>query len=394
MRELVNYQSKEANFLTKQLWRAAGADENVLKYCSYTDHVKYAAIGGIIVFTALLAGISAGFAVQSIFKTPVASVIIAIFWSIMIYNLDRFIVAATGKGDGKEGISWYDLKLGWPRILLAVIIGVVISAPLEVKIMEPEINQMQVHENENISKKLREKHLNKFRNKPEIKDKYKKIDQFKIELNDLNELVKLNRNRASDETSSAKGGPGRNYNTFVADADKYQKQAKEKGNEIKILEDEIRAIEKSDVDDKLKKEMDVIEGNTGLMSKLSMADKYAEDKDSEAIPWLIRLFFIILEITPILTKMMLIKSPYDYLSENLDEITKAKQAIEIRHEFLRDENGQLLTKTLNYVPMQVIKEQKDAIEAQERLSQDIIAEWEKRELKNVKDNLDDYITKA
>ena len=29
MRELVNYQSKEANFLTKQLWRAAGADENL-----------------------------------------------------------------------------------------------------------------------------------------------------------------------------------------------------------------------------------------------------------------------------------------------------------------------------------------------------------------------------
>lgn len=394
MRELVNYQSKEANFLTKQLWRAAGADENVLKYCSYTDHVKYAAIGGIIVFTALLAGISAGFAVQSIFKTPVASVIIAVFWAIMIYNLDRFIVAATGKGDGKEGISWYDLKLGWPRILLAVIIGVVISAPLEVKIMEPEINQMQVHENDKILKDLKEQHLSLFKNKPEIKDKYQEISKLIGEEKDYTNQAKENYTLASNENKTENGGCGPKCQKFTSMAKEFEEKANEKRNFRIKLETQIRAIEKSDVDDKLKKEMVVIEGNTGLMSKLSMADKYAEENDSEAIPWLIRLFFIILEITPILTKMMLIKSPYDYLSENLDEITKAKQAIEIRHEFLRDENGQLLTKTLNYVPMQVIKEQRDAIEAQERLSQDIIAEWEKRELKNVKDNLDDYITKA
>lgn len=387
MRELVNYQSKEANFLTKQLWRAAGADENVLKYCSYTDHVKYAAIGGIIVFTALLAGISAGFAVQSIFKTPVASVIIAVFWSIMIYNLDRFIVAATGKGDGKEGISWYDLKLGWPRILLAVIIGVVISAPLEVKIMEPEIERMLMDEVKGKKEEF----------KTEEKASIERINILKAEIkNDSINLVKISEDKnkwdalAQKESESGYGTETqKKKKEALVYQDRFDALEKLKKSKIEEIDKIEKAIEKTAGEKALE-----YKNQSGLMSRLAMAEHYAEKEKSEAIPWLIRLFFIILEITPILTKMMLIKSPYDYLSENLDEITKAKQAIEIRHEFLRDENGQLLTKTLNYVPMQVIKEQKDAIEAQERLSQDIIAEWEKRELKNVKDNLDDYITKA
>lgn len=390
MRELVNYQSKTPSFLTKLLWRAAGADEKVLEKCSYTDHVKYAAIGGIIIFTALLASISAGFAIQSIFKNTVASVLVAVFWGIMIYNLDRFIVSATGKGDGKEGISWYDLKLGWPRIILAIIIGIVISAPLEVKIMEPEIERMLMDEVKD------KKEFFKTQETPsldQIKTLKNQINSDSLELINLTGEIKRWANAAEIEGDPKNRG-------FGPETQKKLNKSEAKEEEKRKLEI-VREDRKKEVDsiqtkiDKIAEQKALeYKNQSGLMSRLAMAEHYAKDQDSEAIPWLIRLFFIILEITPILTKMMLIKSPYDYLSDNLDEITKAKEAIEIRHEFLRDENGQLLTKTLNYVPLQVIKEQKDAIEAQERLSQEIISEWEKREMKNAKDNLDDYISKT
>ena len=54
-------------------------------------------------------------------------------------NLDRFIVAASGPGDGKDTISGSEFKTALPRIVMAVLIGLVLAAPLEVRIMKTEI---------------------------------------------------------------------------------------------------------------------------------------------------------------------------------------------------------------------------------------------------------------
>jgi len=40
---------------------------------------------------------------------------------------------------------------------------------------------------------------------------------------------------------------------------------------------------------------------------------------------------MIVEIAPVILKLMLIKGPYDYMSENVNQILEAKQGISIHH---------------------------------------------------------------
>ena len=44
------------------------------------------------------------------FKTVVLSILFGIIWGLIIFNIDRFIVASTGKGDGTDAITWRSLE--------------------------------------------------------------------------------------------------------------------------------------------------------------------------------------------------------------------------------------------------------------------------------------------
>jgi hypothetical protein len=100
---------------------------------------KYFGIGGTIVFTALMASLAGGYAFFTAFKSVSLSVFFGIFWGSLIFNLDRYIVSSFGVGDGKKTISWQEIKEALPRLLMAVILGIVIATPLELKIFEKEI---------------------------------------------------------------------------------------------------------------------------------------------------------------------------------------------------------------------------------------------------------------
>ena len=68
------------------------------------------------------------------------TVILGIIWGIIIFNLDRFIVSSTGKGDGTDSISWKEFIQAFPRIIIAIVLGFAISAPLEIRILQTEID--------------------------------------------------------------------------------------------------------------------------------------------------------------------------------------------------------------------------------------------------------------
>lgn len=124
--------------LNEFLWICAGADRKVLRQCP-TDYAKYAGIGGTILFTALMAMLSGGYALFSVFGSVWTAFGFGVFWGMLIFNLDRFIVN-TMYSDGKVTISWNEFVCGLPRIIMAIFLGVVISTPLELKIFEDEIS--------------------------------------------------------------------------------------------------------------------------------------------------------------------------------------------------------------------------------------------------------------
>ena len=105
------------------LWICAGANRKILRQCP-TDYAKYAGTGGTILFTAIMAAISGGYAISFVFQEAPLYVPLGfgLVWGLMIFNLDRFMVN-TMYSDGKVTISKQEFFSGLPRITIAIFLG-------------------------------------------------------------------------------------------------------------------------------------------------------------------------------------------------------------------------------------------------------------------------------
>lgn len=174
-----------AGFLNEFLWICAGVNRKILRQCP-TDYAKYAGIGGTILFTALMAMLSGGYAMSTIFtdenKEPIipVAILFGVFWGLLIFNLDRFIVN-TMYSDGKHTISKGEFIAGLPRIIIAIFLGVVISMPLELKIFEDEI---KIKIEENIKERIKEYQAS---DNQEIAVLQTRIDTLRIQIKQIQE---------------------------------------------------------------------------------------------------------------------------------------------------------------------------------------------------------------
>ena len=174
-----------AGLLNEFLWICAGVNRKILRQCP-TDYAKYAGIGGTILFTALMAMLSGGYAMSTIFtdenKEPIipVAILFGVFWGLLIFNLDRFIVN-TMYSDGKHTISKDEFIAGLPRIIIAIFLGVVISMPLELKIFEDEI---KIKIEENIKERIKEYQAS---DNQEIAVLQTRIDTLRIQIKQIQE---------------------------------------------------------------------------------------------------------------------------------------------------------------------------------------------------------------
>ena len=141
-----NKKKYRVGLFKKFAWWCAGADQDLLTMCP-SDHSKYVGVGTVILFTALMAWFSSFIAMRHVFSVAdkdiwnlgsLGAALFAFFWGSMIFFLDRFITN-TMYSDGKVTISKQEFFSGLPRITIAVFLGIVISAPLELIIFDKEI---------------------------------------------------------------------------------------------------------------------------------------------------------------------------------------------------------------------------------------------------------------
>lgn len=123
-------------------WSCSGVNIPLLKECP-NDYNRYSNIGATIFFTALLAWVSMGYALNSVFKSLPPSVLFGFIWSLMIFTLDRTIVSSMQKPSQdvtyKEFEFWRESLFALIRLGIAVIISLVIMKPLEIKIFEDRL---------------------------------------------------------------------------------------------------------------------------------------------------------------------------------------------------------------------------------------------------------------
>lgn len=115
----------------------AGSSTDLLQECPNSEWIKHTAIGTAVFFTSVLAFLSSFFALHVVFDSVAICLPLALLWSLIIFNLDRFIVSSFRK----SGEPLKEFLQAVPRLLLAVVIALVISKPLEMEIFRTEVRQ-------------------------------------------------------------------------------------------------------------------------------------------------------------------------------------------------------------------------------------------------------------
>ena len=296
----------------------SGADTDILKTCSKGEQNKYAGIGATVFFTAVMAFIASAYALFTVFDNIYSSIFFGLIWGLLIFNLDRFIVSTIKKSDSFKS----ELLQATPRIILAVIIAIVISKPLEMKIFEKEINQVL----------LEEKNSMTLANKEQIATQYTpKTEQLKADILGLkNEIAtkEVETNALYDTyISEAEGtagtkllgkGPVYKEKRDKHDAALAELQSLKQTNaeRISTLESQIAALDLEYVD-QVTNTQPIIDGFDGLMARINALDK---------LPWLpsffIFLLFLAIETSPIIAKLLSPKGAYDYKLEDQESAVR------------------------------------------------------------------------
>ena len=131
----------------------------------------------------------------------------------------------------------------------------------------------------------------------------------------------------------------------------------------------------------------IANGLDGLLERI----KIAEEISGFWISLFITLLFMAIELTPVFFKLMLTKTPYDYLAENRDELLKAQYGIEVKYDFYKDKEGQERHLIINHEAERLIYEKIKVTEIQNELTNYAIEQYKIREMKKIDENIDDYI---
>ena len=357
-------QEKIGNFLCF----CAGADTQLLARCPQSERVKEQGIGGVVFATATLAFFSGSYAFYTVFSPKpgfmagavqevslvaewsamFGAVLFGLVWSLVIFNLDRFIVASGGHGDGTDKITLGEFGRAIPRIIMAIVIGLVLSKPLEIRIMKTEIEAQLREDQDAALKRLDAATQARFdKIESELKEQRAKIEsnggEIVVQSKKYSDAWQERQKEEGDECAGkgeSSGMPGFGPRCKAARVrtveakqmlEQYNAEHKEEIQDIKRRQDaiqqEINALAKKREDEKNYDNKKAVAKVDGLIMRIQIAHKIAPTAS-----YMLTALLMVLEIAPIFFKMMLTLGPYDYFNENQKRIALAMRGIHPRDE--------------------------------------------------------------
>ena len=310
------------NWFQQFLVICSGSNVHILKKTP-SEWNKFAGIGGIVLFTAVFATLSAGYAMFTIFDDIWASVGFAILWGLMIFNLDRYIVSSIKK----TGTWWNQILMAIPRLILATFLGIIISKPLELKIFEKEVNKQLNTIIQRNKTKLQAEMNGRIMQQSGPFDTEKKQIQAKTiayQKSYDSAAVELEKEILGKQSSltSGKVGYGTNAKRKAElkeqrrqDLENYQKQIAPR---LEYLDKEVSKVYTNIEKERDKTEIFEDQFN-GFAARLQALDELGKNSAiiGVAAAFIMGLF-ITLEISPVLIKLISSVGPYDYLLEKTE----------------------------------------------------------------------------
>ncbi|MVZ61869.1 DUF4407 domain-containing protein [Sphingobacterium humi] len=315
-------------------WWCAGVHRETLERYP-EEHNKYISIGATIFFTGLFAALAGGYALYFVFSgSPFAifyALIFGLIWGLAIFNLDRYIVLSIDKNRNAAK----QLLQALPRILLAILIGLIISRPLELKIFDKEIREYLrteylVQQNAKIDT------LNKtFENKYLVE--YGQLNTLKTQADSLEASIKTSRQQLNHEIFGTKTDETSGVMGYGPYAKMKESALNQQQNYLDTLRGRIQQKESTLLQRK---------GAEGLLDQRILSDKSLDsainvagfadrnaalsnlhkkpdgtvNKSTENAVIFIALLFIFFECLPVFVKLMSGKDAYDNALRNQREI--------------------------------------------------------------------------
>ncbi len=439
-----------SNFLIK----CSGADKEILDQCTIKEKNKFIGIGSTLILTAFLASLSGGYAIYSTFDSFVISTIIGIFWGIVIFSLDRYIVTSIDK----KGKWWNQLLTALPRLLIALVLAITISKPLELRLFQDAINKSmgeisdasisgcEKDWNEKLEKYEKIKSDLENARKQKTEEIYNKDGIYNDFVIDQEELKNINKGKQSSIYQNNPIIARGTFYSFVRRGDgsmiktvKRNAAAINALNENKILKQniadnnlKINEIETGKIERKktLRTQVETTENQYAkdiegaqqqiddhnkerniFLTECRTLAKNAKDlpaqlqalskltKENESIAWaslLITLLFVILETAPVVVKLLSSKGTYEEILETKEYEIRMEQKIIISN--LNDEINTVLKISNEKNKNKLDAELKGNSEllneialAQADIAKVAVAKWKEDEIEKLKNSQNNHV---
>lgn len=362
--------SQTPGWLEGFLWFCSGADPDILQACPRSERIKYTGIGGTVFFTGLLASLSGGYAFYTVFDSFIAALFFGALWGLIIFNLDRFIVSTIKK----EGGFGRQFTLAIPRLLLAVVLAIVISKPLELRIFQGEINEILTQQRVDkgaaagakfgLESKEKEDQIAVLAARTATRFEQREADyqDYKCE--------------CDGTCGTGKTGRGsecaRKEQKYLLSNQEYQTTKAENDAEIARLREVITALA---AEAAAAKDLANSTFSDGLLARLSASNELP------AVPgFFLILLFALIEISPILAKILAPRGPYDEILSRVEKQFYLDQLRALEENKLRHNKEVSLLSGLQEAEVaETVKQKQQALravsDARLELVQDQIDAW-------------------
>jgi hypothetical protein len=385
---------------------------------------KHLGIGATILSTALLASLSGGYALYTVFN-PIATggtqssltgyllpIGFGLLWGAIIFNLDRYIVSTIRKQAVSANLSfrhWLRWKFGefarvLPRLLLAIFISIIITRPIELRMFETEIRKEMLRQTSN---ELADMTARMDREFPDIErltrenqTLQQQTDAKRRQVNELYELALAEGMGEQRNNTTGRVGKGPFYRERM---DAYVRAQQELDQLIQANSSRVAANDA--ILSELRRQKAIAEANrqptiaqNGLVAQLNTLNDLSErNRPIKLASWFLILLFMMLETAPIIVKVLSDRGPYDDIYETLEHsvtVNEQKKSFELDSQIDTDMAfTELLHADILAAKLKLSRQMVDSLEslaaseimaAQTEVSRLIVEQWKRAQKNNLK----------
>lgn len=291
-------------------------DLHVLQFCTSETRMTLSSVGMMVLITGILAYFSSFFAIESTFfrndESPMAVLIpafISLIYSMAIVTFDREIVSATDK------------RAALLRIPFAMVIGFVISFPIELKLQQERIDA-QILTTVEVRNAPKIVQITAF-NEKIATTKEAELQPFRDSINGVVKSIKeLEQARDKECLNPTRKGCGPIADSIDIKATAQKEQLAALRNEYSQREQQVdelihkRYLSKFEEIEKLQNEVSRDKQSHDFLTQAIALHEITSSNSTAAwMSWFLRIFFVMFELFPVLIKMFL---PYTEYHAYLD----------------------------------------------------------------------------